>query len=181
MRGGGSISTSLLRTLVARSAEHCGRRAQPIAAAPLRFPPPSSSTSPSSYPYPACASDPAPAAGRQPHAQRTSPGPPIITHRRTLFAPAPPCYSHLPSSGGTSRIISRQATMSTAAAWDGSGTQEELMYRDECILVVSESPQTPKKQNPGGPKTPPHPHQGKLRVPTCLARPRYRDAWTPSR
>jgi isopentenyl-diphosphate delta-isomerase len=26
--------------------------------------------------------------------------------------------------------------MSTAAAWDGSGTQEDLMYRDECILVV---------------------------------------------
>ena len=22
------------------------------------------------------------------------------------------------------------------AAWDGSGTQEDLMYRDECILVV---------------------------------------------
>ena len=26
-------------------------------------------------------------------------------------------------------------TMATAA-WDGSGTQEDLMYRDECILVV---------------------------------------------
>ncbi len=22
------------------------------------------------------------------------------------------------------------------SAWDGSGTQEDLMYRDECILVV---------------------------------------------
>jgi hypothetical protein len=27
--------------------------------------------------------------------------------------------------------------MAAAATWDGSGTQEELMYRDECILVVS--------------------------------------------
>jgi hypothetical protein len=26
--------------------------------------------------------------------------------------------------------------MSAAAQWDGSGTQEDLMYRDECILVV---------------------------------------------
>jgi hypothetical protein len=40
------------------------------------------------------------------------------------------------------RFASRRDTratrrvMSTAAAWDGSGTQEDLMYRDECILVV---------------------------------------------
>ena len=26
------------------------------------------------------------------------------------------------------------------AAWDGSGTQEDLMYRDECILVVRPAP-----------------------------------------
>lgn len=26
--------------------------------------------------------------------------------------------------------------MSATAQWDGSGTQEDLMYRDECILVV---------------------------------------------
>ena len=26
------------------------------------------------------------------------------------------------------------------SAWDGSGTQEDLMYRDECILVVRPAP-----------------------------------------
>ena len=26
------------------------------------------------------------------------------------------------------------------SAWDGSGTQEDLMYRDECILVLRPAP-----------------------------------------
>ena len=28
------------------------------------------------------------------------------------------------------------AKMTSTSTWDGSGTQEDLMYRDECILVV---------------------------------------------
>ena len=37
----------------------------------------------------------------------------------------------------TARTISRMASAST---WDGSGTQEDLMYRDEVVLVVRAPP-----------------------------------------
>ena len=45
---------------------------------------------------------------------------------RTLHSRASPPFAK--------RLTGRNS-MATAA-WDGSGTQEDLMYRDECILVV---------------------------------------------
>jgi hypothetical protein len=54
---------------------------------------------------------------------------PLASLRRVFprtFASA----GHLPSR--TTPI----ATMASTSTWDGSGTQEDLMYRDECILVV---------------------------------------------
>lgn len=46
-----------------------------------------------------------------------------------------------PSSSSTRCLFSARGSVAmSATAWDGSGTQEDLMYRDECILVVSEIP-----------------------------------------
>lgn len=40
------------------------------------------------------------------------------------------------ASAGDLTSRTRIATMASTSTWDGSGTQEDLMYRDECILVV---------------------------------------------
>ena len=48
---------------------------------------------------------------------------------RRVFPGILASVGHLPSR-------TRIAKMASTSTWDGSGTQEDLMYRDECILVV---------------------------------------------
>jgi hypothetical protein len=54
-----------------------------------------------------------------------------LTSLRRVFPRTFASTGHLPH-----RAI--LAKMTSTSTWDGSGTQEDLMYRDECILVVRE-------------------------------------------
>ena len=55
-------------------------------------------------------------------------------------APLSIAASHRPFSSSSVHARARGSGVMAGSAWDGSGTQEELMYRDECILVVSTDP-----------------------------------------
>ena len=45
-------------------------------------------------------------------------------------------FPRIVASAGHLSSRTRIAKMASASTWDGSGTQEDLMYRDEWILVV---------------------------------------------
>ena len=86
---------------------------------------------------------------------------------RPAMLPASQQYARRSARGLVARTLHSRAASSRAnppfakrltgrnsmatAAWDGSGTQEDLMYRDECILVVRPAPrpsaQHPREQN----------------------------------
>eukprot|EP00982_Pelagococcus_subviridis_P001940 14978-Pelagococcus_subviridis.AAC.9 len=61
-------------------------------------------------------------------------------------ASSSPSSSSSSSSSSRHLLLLRRAfsssdrAMSAPATWDGSGTQEDLMYRDECIIVVRPRP-----------------------------------------
>ena len=98
-------------------------------------------------PHPALAASVTPASAfRGLPVSRTPPPPPLpFFHRSTGIhggATSVATVRSLTASSAAAAALYNMSSSAAAAAadntntWDGSGTQEELMFRDECILVV---------------------------------------------